>query len=201
MLFSLCLLGTALTALRLWKFTHLHSAIRRSLPHLLTETMVVILLSGLETAVIPLCANMPALTALWRAGSSSSGDAGANQPQHDRRRRRPHLHCKRQRDMAAARWAGGCGGDAGQQAAALDGKRASLGAVVTASTASWEAPMPALTAPAAAVWCDGGRCRCGLVTASSGGASTESVVLGANRSSTASSPSLAKAGAAYSAMT
>ncbi len=69
LLFSLCVFGTVLTAVRLWKTVHLKAMNRRREygARWVVQVLVLVLLSGCETAIIPLCANMPALAALWRS--------------------------------------------------------------------------------------------------------------------------------------
>jgi hypothetical protein len=71
-LFSLGALGTALTVVRLWKAVTMMQLQRRRQPELTAfaalaaERMVLMLLSGLEAAFIPICANGPALAACWK---------------------------------------------------------------------------------------------------------------------------------------
>jgi hypothetical protein len=75
LLFSLGAISTALTAVRLWKVLHVAELNRRGVRSARwpTQLLVLVLLSGCETAIIPLCANMPALAALCRARSRRRG--------------------------------------------------------------------------------------------------------------------------------
>jgi hypothetical protein len=68
LLLSLCALGTALTVARVWLVTRM-SPLWRGRTRYATwavQAVVLVLLSGIETAVIGVCANAPALAACWR---------------------------------------------------------------------------------------------------------------------------------------
>jgi hypothetical protein len=68
LLFSLCALGTALTAARVWLVTRMSPLWRGRTGYATwaVQAVVLVLLSGIETAVIGVCANAPALAMWWR---------------------------------------------------------------------------------------------------------------------------------------
>jgi uncharacterized membrane protein YgcG len=68
-LFSLGVVGTGVTAARLWQTVRMLQLQRRRArwDEYQVQRMILAFLGGIETAIIPLCANMPALAAFWHA--------------------------------------------------------------------------------------------------------------------------------------
>jgi hypothetical protein len=175
---------------RLWKVLHVAALNRRGerSARWPTQLLVLVLLSGCETAIIPLCANMPALAALWRARGRRRPTNGAMAAQHQQ----PHaaVKCRGGGGGGGGGGVGGVGGgprvgtNAGGAAAGggfagpvgnerhpsfndVSGSEAGMPMSVSRSHASKSVDALPVPSFASETGCDSGCCACGLATLSS----------------------------------